>query len=436
MPVPAAVAAPPGVPVLPPLTSPSLFGSDAAAATTTTATTTAAAALRSPPPPPLLPPPPVPDPTTPRTICDSFLRAGSILFSVNPDLFSSAIAQLSAQLSLTLVRSNRAPVPVPTVSTVPTATEAAPPQLVPAPRPPSPLPLHIGGTPATATRAPSPQLPQTPQPPPSPHASPAPQQQQGSGPRRTAFRKYVLPGNVAECYQCMECNERRPENSFHTDHMHFGKKPRIRWFCPLCNAYFAVTHRSGHIKSRHPPPPAAAAAVPASPHPTPATVAAAAAAATEDSKIAAAQKRAAESVANLAAVASAAAAAAAAAASATSGTRTPVHTRHASPTGGPYADPESAAAEDPFYLIPPLGPAQKRACVAPLPLPDPASVGAAGTSDSDSAPPATRTSSAVSLFRTTSSGSRGYFDGDSGYNTPSPVTGMRMLLPFPQAPPP
>ena len=411
---------PPGVPVLPPI-APAFFGDTTATATATGGGGTTA--LRS----PLLPPLPAADAgASSRSICDSFLRAGSFLFSVNPDLFSSAIAQLSAQLSLTLVRNNRPPVPVPSSDAAPAPPlGTAAPRSLPLPRPPSPLlQLHIGGTPATATRAPSPQTPQ---------ATSQPQGAAGAagGPRRTAFRKYVLPGNVAECYQCMECNERRPENSFHTDHMHFGKKPKIRWYCPLCNAYFAVTHRSGHIKSRHP-----------SPTPTASGSAAAAAAAhtapREDTGIAAAQKRAAESVANLAAVA----AAAAAAATTTAPSARP-HTRHASPTGGPYADPDGAPVEDPFYLIPPLAPAQKRACVAP---PEPAATataaaaaGTAGT-DSDSAPgtcaAATRTSSTVSLFRTTSSGSRGDFDGDPAYSVPSPVSCMRLMLPFPQAPPP
>ena len=402
-------------PVLPPLAG-AFFGGEAAATATATTTT-----LRS----PLLPPLPLPDAgaASSRNVCESFMRAGSLLFSVNPELFSSAVNQLSAQLSLALARNTGTSGPAPSSSNSTTTTRAPsqPPPQTRAPqqqqqqqqRPPSPV-LHIGGTPATVTRAPSPTIPQ--------------QQQQ----RRTAFRKYVLPGNVAECYQCMECNERRPENSFHTDHMHFGKKPRIRWYCPLCNAYFAVTHRSGHIKSRHPPS-AVTAASPAPPIPSPAP---ALAPAVDTTGLAAAQKRAAESVANLAVAAAAAAAA----------STSRLHSRHASPTSAPFADADAAAAavEDPFYLIPALPPASKRACVEPGGTGGGGSggVGAASGTDSDSAPgtcaAATRTSSAASLFRTTSSGSRGYFDGDPAYSVPSPVTGMRMLFPssFPPGPPP
>jgi len=69
----------------------------------------------------------------------------------------------------------------------------------------------------------------------------------------TPFRKYVLPKDAPpEYYQCMDCGERRPENSFQNDHSHFGKRPKVRWYCPLCKNFFAVTHRSGHIKCRHP----------------------------------------------------------------------------------------------------------------------------------------------------------------------------------------
>lgn len=69
----------------------------------------------------------------------------------------------------------------------------------------------------------------------------------------TSFRKYDLPDNKSqfEYYQCSECQERRPTNSFHADHQHGANKLDIRWFCPLCDCLFAVTHRSYHIKCRH-----------------------------------------------------------------------------------------------------------------------------------------------------------------------------------------
>jgi len=70
---------------------------------------------------------------------------------------------------------------------------------------------------------------------------------------RASFRKYVLPEDVAakEFYQCMSCKERHATNSFGTAHVQKCSKPSVRWYCPLCDSFFAVTHRGYHIKSRH-----------------------------------------------------------------------------------------------------------------------------------------------------------------------------------------
>lgn len=71
---------------------------------------------------------------------------------------------------------------------------------------------------------------------------------------RPTFRKYTLPPEYAdkEFYQCMVCKERRPTNSFSANHTHNGApKSSVRWYCPVCDSFFAVTHRGYHIKSRH-----------------------------------------------------------------------------------------------------------------------------------------------------------------------------------------
>lgn len=73
-------------------------------------------------------------------------------------------------------------------------------------------------------------------------------------PSRPTFRKYTLPPEYAdkEFYQCMVCKERRPTNSFSANHTHDGApKSSVRWYCPVCDSFFAVTHRGYHIKSRH-----------------------------------------------------------------------------------------------------------------------------------------------------------------------------------------
>jgi len=80
---------------------------------------------------------------------------------------------------------------------------------------------------------------------------------QSNGGRKSSntFHKYTLPGDKSsqEFYQCMDCGERRTTNSFHGDHQdkHHGQKFQVRWYCPMCNMYFAVTHRGYHIKNRH-----------------------------------------------------------------------------------------------------------------------------------------------------------------------------------------
>ena len=70
---------------------------------------------------------------------------------------------------------------------------------------------------------------------------------------RASFRKYVLLKEYAEkeFYQCMECKERRPANSFGAVHTHGAARPNIRWHCPICDSFLAVTHRGYHLKSRH-----------------------------------------------------------------------------------------------------------------------------------------------------------------------------------------
>jgi len=133
---------------------------------------------------------------------NSFLEAGSKLQTSNPELFANAIMQLTTQLSLTLVKN---------------------PELLGAPVPAELI---------------------------------SPGREEGKcdkEERRTCYQKYCLPGvsKKDEYYQCMTCQEKRHSNSFHADHVHLGEKPKIRWYCPLCKAFYAVTHRSGHIKTRH-----------------------------------------------------------------------------------------------------------------------------------------------------------------------------------------
>jgi len=149
-------------------------------------------------------------PLSQNDLCASFMEVGSLLFSARPDLFSNALEQLANQMSLALVknpevlRSTKNPCNQKQASCNCSACDDA-------------------ESPQTAQRM-----------------------------KRAAFRKYVLPKNSPpEYYQCMDCGEQRSENSFQNDHLHFGKKPKVRWYCPLCMSFFAVTHRSGHIKCKH-----------------------------------------------------------------------------------------------------------------------------------------------------------------------------------------
>jgi len=70
---------------------------------------------------------------------------------------------------------------------------------------------------------------------------------------RASNRKYVLPKDIAEkeFYQCMVCKERRTTNSFAAHTHEESLKPCIRWYCPLCDSFYAVTHRGYHVKKCH-----------------------------------------------------------------------------------------------------------------------------------------------------------------------------------------
>jgi len=72
---------------------------------------------------------------------------------------------------------------------------------------------------------------------------------------KTGNSKYALPKEIAEkeFYQCMVCKERRTTNSFVSSHHthEANERPCIRWYCPVCDAFFAVTHRVYHVKARH-----------------------------------------------------------------------------------------------------------------------------------------------------------------------------------------
>jgi len=137
-------------------------------------------------------------PVTEGDLCESFMQVGARLFSSCPELFSNAMSQLTNQLSLAVAK--------------------------------NPSVLHPQKTCVECNVQPLEKK------------------------KHTPFRRYMLPKDAPpEFYQCMSCGERRSENSFQNDdHMHFGKKPNVRWYCPLCKSFFAVTHRSGHIKCKHP----------------------------------------------------------------------------------------------------------------------------------------------------------------------------------------
>jgi len=167
-------------------------------------------------------------PLSQSKLCDSFMEVGSLLFSACPDLFSNALTQLSNQLSLALVKN-----PDVLRSKIPAATS-----------------LKSCETSAACCG----ECCQTEQPEVDKQQKTNKDKQANKErSKHVPFRKYVLPKDAPpEYYQCMDCGERRPENSFQNDHMHLGKKPKVRWYCPLCKCFFAVTHRSGHIKCKHP----------------------------------------------------------------------------------------------------------------------------------------------------------------------------------------
>jgi len=80
-------------------------------------------------------------------------------------------------------------------------------------------------------------------------------QADGTPKTNTPSPKYELPNGMSseEYYCCMICGERRKSNDFlsHYQEKHQSKKPNVRWYCPMCDTFFAVTHRSYHIKNRH-----------------------------------------------------------------------------------------------------------------------------------------------------------------------------------------
>jgi len=177
--------------------------------TTTTTSTTTESDGGEPPHPPL----------NQLLLQESFINAGSRLQSSNPDLFANAIQQLFQQFSLAIVKN-------PKVLCSSTLAEG------------SSL-MNQGSTSSQGTNGKI--------------RKRGEQDDSCEHQKNRSYRKYTLPGNLdkEEYYQCMSCKERRRENSFQANHAHLGQKPRIRWYCPLCKAFFAVTHRSGHIKKRH-----------------------------------------------------------------------------------------------------------------------------------------------------------------------------------------
>jgi len=146
---------------------------------------------------------------------ESFINAGSRLQSSNPDLFANAIQQLFQQFSLAVVKN-------PKILRSSTAVS------------------HDSSCSSEGV---------------SGRIRKREEHDDSCEHKNRSYRKYTLPGDMdkEEYYQCMTCKERRRENSFQANHTHLGQKPRIRWYCPLCKAFFAVTHRSGHIKKRHSP---------------------------------------------------------------------------------------------------------------------------------------------------------------------------------------
>jgi len=66
---------------------------------------------------------------------------------------------------------------------------------------------------------------------------------------RPQSRKYVVPKEVAdkEFFKCLDCSEQHDANSF----SHQCPSSSVRWHCPFCNHFYAVTSRSAHLRSKH-----------------------------------------------------------------------------------------------------------------------------------------------------------------------------------------
>jgi len=159
-------------------------------------------------------------PLNQQDLCASFMEAGNLLFSAHPELFSNALEQLSNQLSLAVAKT-----PGILRSRAGSFDEEQPLAAI-----------------DDSCSSPEDEV----------AVGEKPKSKSGRKGKHKIFRKYALPKNAPpEYYQCMDCGEKRSENSFMTDHMHFGRLPKVRWFCPLCEAFFSVTHRSGHIKCKH-----------------------------------------------------------------------------------------------------------------------------------------------------------------------------------------
>jgi len=166
---------------------------------------------------------------------DSFIQAGSRLQCCNPELFANAILQLSSQFSLAVVKN-------PEVLCSSTEEEQRGFQ-----EGVQKASNANGGQKIVGHKRCKRDTREAEE-----EEEKGEEGQEGEG-KRSCYRKYTLPGdaNEMEYYQCMICKEQRHTNSFHAGHVHLGQKPKIRWYCPLCNDFFAVTHRSGHIKKRH-----------------------------------------------------------------------------------------------------------------------------------------------------------------------------------------
>ena len=71
-------------------------------------------------------------------------------------------------------------------------------------------------------------------------------------------KKYCVGGccpndGKKEHYFCKECKTERKSNTFASEghYHHEGVKPKIRWFCPVCQKDWAVTYRTTHLAHDH-----------------------------------------------------------------------------------------------------------------------------------------------------------------------------------------